>query len=90
MQKRQLCHRLDLDLPRAIQYLESLITSLRSGTVCVEQNDESVTLRPEPQVCFEIEARSGRNREGILVELSWRKPVVEKEEKPPFRIISGK
>ena len=89
MQKRQLCHRLQLDLPRALHYLESLVSSLRSGTVCVEQNGESVTLRPDSQVCFEIEARSGKNKEGILVELSWRKPE-EKEEKPPFRIVSGK
>lgn len=89
MQKRQLCHRLDLELPRAIHHLETLISSLRSGTICVEQNGEAVTLTPEQQVTFEIEARSGRNKEAILIELSWRKPV-EREEKPPFRISSAK
>ncbi|GMT49245.1 MAG: hypothetical protein IEMM0008_0784 [bacterium] len=57
----------------AAAYLQDLITCFKAGTICVQQGDEFVTLKPEDMVLLEIEAEQKKDKEKFILEMTWRK-----------------
>ncbi len=57
----------------AIAYLQDLITCFKAGTVCVQQGEDFVTLKPEDMVLLEIEAEQKKDKEKFILEMTWRK-----------------
>ena len=62
-----------VELSRAIQYLEDVAASLKSGSVSVEGMNGMLTLTPEPTVKLKIEATQKSSKESLSLKVSWRK-----------------
>jgi amphi-Trp domain-containing protein len=65
----------EMEISKAVEYLNALRASLSAGTVCVQQGGESVTVHPEKFVTLEVKARQKDNKESIAFSLEWRKRV---------------
>lgn len=65
----------NLELRRAIGYLEEITSSLKDGKVVVERAGDFVVLEPTHQVEMELEAAAEEEREKITFKLSWEKPI---------------
>jgi amphi-Trp domain-containing protein len=65
----------EVEISKAVEYLNALRASLSAGTVCVQQGAESVTVHPERFVTLEVKARQKDNKESIAFSLEWRKRV---------------
>ncbi|MCO6438653.1 MAG: amphi-Trp domain-containing protein [Phycisphaerae bacterium] len=63
----------NLDLPKAIGYLEDVVKSLKAGRVCITNCEKSLTLTPEAMVRLELEASQKDDRESISLRIAWRK-----------------
>jgi amphi-Trp domain-containing protein len=61
-----------IERTRLVEQLESLVASLKAGTVCVRQGDESVRLCPAPIVEFEMEASQKKDKEKLSLKISWK------------------
>lgn len=68
-----------LNREQAAVYLEDLAASLKEGKVCVQQDDQFVTLCPEALINVKVEASSKKDKEKFEMELSWRKVEPPKE-----------
>lgn len=73
-----------MELAKAITYLEEIVSSLRAGTLAINNGARGLVLKPEPMVKVELEAEQRSERELISVTLSWRKIVADQE--PHLRI----
>ena len=62
-----------VELSRAIQYLEDVVASLKSGSVSVDGMNGMLTLIPEPTVKLKIEATQKASKESLSLKVSWRK-----------------
>ncbi len=58
---------------QAVTYLQDIVSSFKSGIICVQHGEEFVTLKPEDMVFLEIEAEQKKDKERIIIELSWKK-----------------
>ena len=65
----------EIELAKAVDYLNALRASLSAGTVCVQRGSESVTVHPEEFVNLKVKARQKENKESITFKLEWRKRV---------------
>ena len=65
----------EMEISKAVEYLNALRASLSAGTVCIRQGDEAVTVHPEKLVTLEVKARQKDNKESIEFSLQWRKRV---------------
>ncbi len=75
-----------MELEKVAFYLEDLLASLKSGTLCIQQGENLVTLHPGQFVDFEVEAASKKGKEKLSLELSWRND--KDDEKKDFKIMS--
>jgi amphi-Trp domain-containing protein len=62
-----------MDLNKALDYLQSLQAALKKGTAYVQNGAEVVTLEPEGSVTMEVEAKSKKDKQSIKIELSWER-----------------
>jgi amphi-Trp domain-containing protein len=65
----------NLELQKAISYLEEIVSSLKDGKVVVERAQDFVVLEPTHQVQMELEVAAEEEHEKIKVKLSWEKPI---------------
>ncbi len=75
-----------MELEKVAFYLEDLLASLKSGTLCIQQGENLVTLHPSQFVDFEVEAASKKGKEKLSIELNWRND--KEEEQKEFKIMS--
>jgi amphi-Trp domain-containing protein len=66
----------EMEISKAVDYLNALRASLSAGTVCIQQGSESVTVHPEKFITLEVKARRKDNKESIAFSLEWRKRVM--------------
>ncbi len=78
----------DLELGQAISYLEDIVAGLKSGRLCVQHEEDELTLAPQRTVSVSIKARQKKDKESVNLKISWRTPTVQKEGTPPLRITS--
>ncbi len=76
-----------IDRKQVVTYLQDLMTSLKNGTIVVQQGEEFVSLNPEDLIFLEVEAEQKKDKEKLIFELSWRKEQ-EANEEVDFRITS--
>lgn len=89
MSKREINLRGKVELKKAIAYLEDIVTSLKSGTLCVQDDEQAVTLKPGKCLELEIEATQKGSKEGLRVEMAWRtQGAAEKEKELALKISS--
>ncbi len=60
-----------VDFAGASALLADLVKSFAEKTVCLQKGGEFCTLRPGEAISFEIEAERKKNRQKLVVELSW-------------------
>ena len=66
----------NMELGQVVDYLEALISSLKSGKVYMEQGGKVVTLTPTDDMDVEIEAGEKKGKQKFSLELVWRKRAV--------------
>lgn len=62
-----------LELPRVLETLESLVAALKTGSVQVEHDGESIVLGPRGIVGFALSASEKGKRQRLSLEFTWRK-----------------
>ena len=62
-----------MELGKVIEYLEALISSLKEGTVYVEQDANVIALVPADSIDVEIEAAEKKGKQKFSMELGWRR-----------------
>lgn len=60
-----------VDFASASALLGDLVKSFGEKTVCLQKGTEFCTLKPGETVSFEIEAERKKNRQKLVIELSW-------------------
>lgn len=60
-----------VDFAGASALLADLVKSFNEKTVCLQKGGEFCTLKPGEAVSFEIEAEHKKNRQKLVIELSW-------------------
>jgi len=61
--------------------LDDLVKSIREGKVCIESDEEFITLNPAEKINLEIEAEMKKDKQKMTIELNWRRAVLQ-EQKP--------
>jgi amphi-Trp domain-containing protein len=73
--KNELNFEANLELQRAISYLEEVASSLKDGKLVVERAQDFVVLEPTHLVQMELEASAEEERGKFKFKLSWEKPL---------------
>lgn len=74
MPKKEAKVKAAMELPKAVSYLDDLVTSLKAGSITVANDDQELSLTPEEIVKVEVKATQKAEKESFCIELSWRKP----------------
>lgn len=61
----------EVDRARAVEYLEDVVKSLKSGELCIAHGDESAVLTPADTVRVEVKAKSKSDKESITIKIAW-------------------
>ena len=69
-----------------LNYLEKLVDSIKKGTVHMQKEGDTITLKPQGTIYFELSAAQKDDKEKIEFELSWLVGAVEAEEDVDFKI----
>ncbi len=62
----------NVELDRAIGYLEDILEGMKSGRIVVRQGDRTVTFHPVESVEMEIEAKEKDGKQKFSVEMTWK------------------
>jgi len=76
----------EVDLDRAISYLQDIVSSLKQGRICVQRAEEALTLNPPSAVSVQVKASKKKDRESISLKVSWRPRAVEGDGETGLRI----
>lgn len=68
-----------MDLTQAAEYVESVLTSIREGSLNVEKSGEQITLTPQSTVSFEMSLSQKKEKEKICIEISWKRDLKAEE-----------
>lgn len=72
MSKKELKIKMNGEIGTIIAHLESIVKSLREGTLVIQKNDAFITLRPKETLMMKIEAEHKKEKEELSIGLSWR------------------
>jgi amphi-Trp domain-containing protein len=61
-----------LEREKVISYLEDLVSCMRAGTVSIQDESQSIVLKPHDVVELEIRASHKDHKESISIDLAWR------------------
>lgn len=89
MSKKEVSLKRTMETKQVISYMEDIVSSMKAGTVCVQRGDEFVTLKPSAPIEMEIEAEQKKDKESLVIELSWRTAATASGE-PEKIMISAK
>jgi amphi-Trp domain-containing protein len=88
MRKNEIRVKKNLEIEAVALVLEKLVESLRTGTVCVESENEFVTLSPAGVLDLELSASQKKNKGKLVLELNWRNVVGSDHVQSVFNISS--
>lgn len=77
-----------MEVYKAIDYLQAVINSIRSGHVCVEFGDQALTLEPPKDITVQVKARRKEDKESIDIKLSWKTTAEESAAESALRIAA--
>lgn len=69
-----------VSVPQVVEYLEQLVTALKSGAVHVRVGEQELVLGPRGVLGLKLHARQRGKRQKLALELTWRKKLVEAED----------
>ena len=90
MSKKEFKAKIKGSTEEIMRYLDSLVASLKQGTLVLQKNDEHITFKPREAMTMEIEAEQKKEKEEIKIELSWKAEEVVSAESPVELVISSK
>lgn len=61
----------ELELSQVVTCLENILAGIKAETLCIQQGEEFVTLKPHSTVEVEIEATVKKRKERFVLELTW-------------------
>ena len=70
--KREIKVEGDMDVSKAVEYLERLAQGIKSGRVHLEKGVDVVELRPAQTLTVEVQAVQKKDKEKVVIELSWK------------------
>ncbi len=88
MKKKEVKTKREMNAKTAVEILEDLVRSFKEGTVCIQDGDEFVTLKPTDGIEMVIEASEKKGKQKLEISLSWREMMPEDKEERAFRITS--
>jgi amphi-Trp domain-containing protein len=88
MKKNEIEVKKSLGVEAVAVLLEGLASSLREGTICVENGGEFVTLKPAEPLELEFEARQKKSKGRLTLELNWREIIPCAQVQTTFKISS--
>jgi amphi-Trp domain-containing protein len=75
MDSREIEVKSDMELKRAVSYLQDIVNTLKEGRICVEHAEQAVTLNPPATVSIELKARKKPSKESVSLKISWHTPL---------------
>ena len=73
--QKEIMFEANLELQRAISYLEEIASSLKYGKVVIEKAGDFIVLEPTYLVQMKLEAEAKEEGEEITFKLNWEKPI---------------
>ncbi|MBD3403163.1 amphi-Trp domain-containing protein [candidate division GN15 bacterium] len=71
MSKKEVSFKGRLEQQQVMAYLNELVTGLKTGTVYVQNGDGYVSLSPGRLINIEIEAVEKKDKEKLVIEMTW-------------------
>ncbi len=71
--KRTVSVKTRTELGKVLSYLQQVVDCLRNGTLCVQNGQRGVVLKPLGLVELEVEATHKEDKQSLVLEISWRK-----------------
>jgi amphi-Trp domain-containing protein len=75
-----------LEIGDAVEQLQSVLNGMRSGTLCVQQGDRSITVHPGKEVEISVKIKNKDDRESVSIQMEW-KPAAAARIANEFRIL---
>jgi amphi-Trp domain-containing protein len=72
-------YRSSLDRAEASRVIEELVAGLKAGKVCVEHDDQQLTIEPPDAVKLRVKARQTGKTQGLTIRVSWPRLAVTEE-----------
>jgi amphi-Trp domain-containing protein len=79
MGKKEVEMKSKMEIEKAIEVIESLLSGLKKGKVFVQHGDKVIEITPEKTVKLEVEAEQKKDKEKISVKMTWHKKDLSKE-----------
>ncbi|WP_027183956.1 amphi-Trp domain-containing protein [Desulfovibrio inopinatus] len=67
----------NMEYQAIVYFLEDILASFKERTICIQKNDDHVTLKPTDSIDFEVEATTKKNKQKLTIELSWTEESVQ-------------
>lgn len=71
--KKEISFHGSVDLPAAIAQLEDLLAGLKSGTLCIQQGAQYLTVHPVENMDLGVRVRRKGDKESVSVLLEWQR-----------------
>ncbi len=71
--RKDVSKKLEVTVEQTITYIKDLIDGLKAGTVCIQEEDEYIALKPEEIILLEVKATQKKGKEKFQLELTWQK-----------------
>jgi amphi-Trp domain-containing protein len=71
--KREVTFEGEVATADAIAYIQSLLSGLKKGTVCVQQGSRYLTVHPGNELALAVRVKSKSDKESFCIELSWKR-----------------
>ena len=90
MSKKEVSFKGRLEQQQAMAYLNELVTGLKTGTVYVQNGDGYVSLSPGKLINIEIEAVEKKDKEKLVIEMTWGRDEEVAEDAPLAATVHGR
>ncbi len=84
--KKEMKIKKEMTVETVNEVLQDLVSSFKKGTVCIQEGERFVTLKPGGSIEFEMEAAEKKGKQKLDISLTWRETVPEEKEERTFRI----
>ncbi len=71
--KRTVSVKTRTELGKVASYLQQVVDCLRNGTLCIQNGQRGVVLKPSGLVELEVEATHKEDKQVLVLEITWRK-----------------
>jgi amphi-Trp domain-containing protein len=90
MSKKEMKVKVKGTLEDVCRHLESLVSSMKEGTVVIQKSNSFITLKPQNIISLEIEGEQKKDKEELKIELSWKANDIITEKHEPVLTISSR